>query len=532
MKCYNCGFDLSENDFCTACGADVGIYKKILRLSNRYYNDGLRKAQVRDLSGAVESLKQSLKCNKYNTEARNLLGLVYFEMGEAVDAISEWVLSKNFQPDKNIADNFLNEVQSNPSKWDNVRQTIRKYNQALDYCRQDSNDLAIIQLKSLLKMNPNIVKGHQLLALLYMQDEEWERARRSVMRAQRIDTNNTTTLLYAQEIENAILARDEQNADGPRKKKKKREDIITYQSGNDTIIQPLNHPEHVGGATVVNILIGLVIGLAIMWYLVLPARIQKAQTEVNKDMLEVSNQLTEKSASMDEIQKRTDALEKENAELLSQVQSITGGDGLMQASDILMSAARRYIDEPEAVVEIADSIADIDPVYLTGDGSSSAFQSLYQTLHDTVSTKASAVFLEKGLDSLKDEAYQDAIDELSRAYELDSENVEALYNLGHAYRKNDQLSKSKEIYNQVVTLFADTEYAKNSKQYLDGEEVRESNDNDNASESADNNDNQPEATVMEEPQVVLPDVIPDVTTQMPTENTTADTVATDEVATE
>ena len=89
MFCYNCGCQLSEHDFCTACGADVSLYKKIMSMSNRFYNDGLEKAGVRDLTGAINSLRQSLKFNKNNIEARNLLGLVYFETGEVVAALSE-----------------------------------------------------------------------------------------------------------------------------------------------------------------------------------------------------------------------------------------------------------------------------------------------------------------------------------------------------------------------------------------------------------------------------------------------------------
>ena len=60
MRCYKCGCDLSEKDFCTSCGADVGTYKQIIFLSNQYYNEGLERAQVRDLTGAKEKL-----CAKY-----------------------------------------------------------------------------------------------------------------------------------------------------------------------------------------------------------------------------------------------------------------------------------------------------------------------------------------------------------------------------------------------------------------------------------------------------------------------------------
>ena len=94
MNCYKCGAALSRSEFCDSCGADVRLYKKIVRSSEAYYNQGLARAQTRDLSGAAECLRQSVKLYKHNTKARNLLGLVYFEMGEAVAALSQWVISK------------------------------------------------------------------------------------------------------------------------------------------------------------------------------------------------------------------------------------------------------------------------------------------------------------------------------------------------------------------------------------------------------------------------------------------------------
>ena len=50
----------------------------------------LQKRKVRDLSGAVVSLKRSLKFYKNNIPARNLLGLIYFEIGETVAALGQW----------------------------------------------------------------------------------------------------------------------------------------------------------------------------------------------------------------------------------------------------------------------------------------------------------------------------------------------------------------------------------------------------------------------------------------------------------
>ena len=89
MNCMNCGAVLSDRtaDYCPHCGANVLIQKKVNYLSKYYYNQGLEKAQVRDLSGAIACLKQSLTYNKRNIAARNLLGLAYFETGEVVAAL-------------------------------------------------------------------------------------------------------------------------------------------------------------------------------------------------------------------------------------------------------------------------------------------------------------------------------------------------------------------------------------------------------------------------------------------------------------
>ena len=125
---------------------------------------------MRNLSGAIISLRLSLKYYKYTIQARHLLGLIYYEMGEMVDALSEWVISANYQPDDNLAKKYIDQIHNNRNQLETINQTIKKYNQALTYCKQDSKDLAVIQLRKVLSLNPKLVKGHQLLALLYLEE--------------------------------------------------------------------------------------------------------------------------------------------------------------------------------------------------------------------------------------------------------------------------------------------------------------------------------------------------------------------------
>ena len=161
-------------------------------------------AQMRELTSAADSLRHSLKLNKNNIKARNLLGLVYFEMGDAVAALSEWVISKNLQPTINIADDYLSAIKKNSTRLDTINQTIKKYNQALLYAQQNSSDLAIIQLKKVLNLNPNLVKGHLLLALLYMKENEYEKAVKPLKKAMSIDKSNPLTIKYMNEVKKVV----------------------------------------------------------------------------------------------------------------------------------------------------------------------------------------------------------------------------------------------------------------------------------------------------------------------------------------
>ncbi|MBE5884101.1 MAG: tetratricopeptide repeat protein [Lachnospiraceae bacterium] len=463
MFCYHCGCHLSEHDFCTACGADVSLYKKIMNVSNLFYNEGLERAGVRDLTGAITSLRQSLKFNKNNIEARNLLGLVYFEMGEVVAALSEWVISKNLRPEKNIADDYIDMLQSNASRLDAINQTIKKYNQALVYCLQDSKDLAVIQLKKVLSLNPKFVRAHQLLALLYMDAEEWERAQRELKKCLDIDRNSTLTLRYLKEVE-IMLAPDENVKPVGRKK---RDDAVRYQSDNEVIIQPLNVREQkVGGvSTLVNIGIGLVIGLAAMYFLVVPAAVSNVNNEAQKTITEIGNQLDAKTSRIQEIEQQLSDLQAENDDLNQELQGIVGTDGTLQTIDNLLTAATAYLETQD----IQQTAANLESIAqsINVEDTSDAFQSLYHTLLGTIGPELSEQYYTEGYSAVRSEDYTVAIENLAKAFYYDETHVDALLELGNVYRKCEDVDNAIATYDKVIELFPDTEQARKAQRNRD-----------------------------------------------------------------
>ena len=465
MRCYNCGCQLSEKDFCTGCGADVALYKKIMYTSNFFYNEGLEKANVRDLSGAVISLRQSLKFNKNNIQARNLLGLVYFEMGEVVKGLSEWVISKNLRSKKNIADDYINMIQDNPSRLETINQTVKKYNLALGYCQQDSLDLAVIQLKKVLSLNPKYVRAHQLLALLYMKAEEWEKAKKELDKCRRIDTGNTTTQRYRKEVETVLEA-----AAGPKpgtktKKKKAAEDVVKYQSGNETIIQPVNNRESKGVSVALNIGIGIAIGIAAACFLILPARQNADTNNVQEELRAVSEQLDKKTSTIEEMEQQTKQLTEENEKLRQDLSHYAGNDGLLEVIDGLLDAVSVYMESPDNVEKLGQALEKIDRD-AASQVESPNFQSLYQILLTQAGPSVADSYYKSAMDAYQKEMYDDAITDFVKASEYDPENGDIWYNLGNAYRQNGDKEEAIEAYTRVVENFQGTEKARRSQSFL------------------------------------------------------------------
>ena len=337
MNCMNCGAFLADKDldYCPHCGCNVLIQKKVEYLSKLYYNQGLEKASIRDLSGAVNCLKQSLTFNKRNIQARNLLGLVYFETGEVVAALSEWVISKNLQPTRNIANEYINRLQANSNKLDAINETIRKYNNALALCRDGHEDMAAIQLRKILTQNSKLIKGYHLLALIYMKNHDWGKARRILRKAARIDKTNTTTLRFLREVDErtGVTTRLDQQKKGLFGKKAK--ESYGDEVARNAAVQSAAYKENSRISLFVTLMVGVAAGAAAFWLLAVPAIKQGIYREANQQIVQYSESLASQGAELTRVQGQAkesgDVAEEVTLQLDSEQKKSTSYQALLNA---------------------------------------------------------------------------------------------------------------------------------------------------------------------------------------------------------
>ena len=467
MECFNCGARLSDSDFCNACGVDVKKYKEIMFTANKWYNDGLERAKVRDLSGAVSSLKKCLKLNKNHIDARNLLGLIYFEIGETVAGLSEWVISKNIRPEKNIADEFLERIQSNQGRLDTLTTTIKKYNKALELSKLESNDLAVIQLKKVLSLNPKYVQAHNLLALLLIEKGEYEKAKKELERVLTIDCGNLETLRYLKEVENILYPADENGKVKKKNKNKKtsEEASRTYKEGNEVIIQPLNNKESHGINIIIQIAIGFVIGLCATYFLIVPDKIDKTKNENKEEIAKYIEALNKFNVEVSDKDKRIAELEQNNVELKSSLEDYEGNNGTIDANNYLLSAAMAYMSGQDSTV-VENSLNLIGNDYLDA-SASYEYKTLYEYLLSQIGDSVANNYYESGLNAFNQMDYATAIKDLTKAYTYNPNSSEALYYLALSYYESGDVSKAEEKLNDLVAQFPSGEMFDKAKQKLE-----------------------------------------------------------------
>ena len=333
------------------------------------------------------------------------------------------------------------------------------------YCNQSSEDLAIIQLKKVLNSFGKYVKAHLLLALLYIHAEEWDKAKREVMKVLEIDVNNTMALRYKKEIEYITTLPEDRELAKKRKKSRQGEDVVKYQIGTETIIRPMTESERGPSPIILAFAAGICIGVALIFFLVTPAQVTNAKQEANEEVIAIGEELAMKTSDIASLQQQVESLQSENNRLQEELGNYVGTDGKLRANDQLLIAANEYILDSTNYSVIADYIDQVDQTFLEEEASE-AFIILHDALMEYVGEEASAQYYLEGYHAYEDEDYETAILYLTKAYKFNNDNADALFNLGNAYDKNGNTEQAVEVFREVVEKFPEYRVATKAQDYI------------------------------------------------------------------
>ena len=460
MNCPKCGRKITKRrNRCEVCGQDISIYARLERISISFYNKGLERAKVRNLTGAVDVLKKSLEINKENVNARNLLGLVYFEMGEVVAALSEWVISVNLCSKNNEAEYFLTKMQADNSAFDAMNQAIKKYNIALANAKRNDNDLAILQLKRAISMNPKFIRALLLLALIYLKNSEYEKAKKCLAKVQKIDVANVTALRYLEEIR----LHTQTGALASQENKKEIEDSIASK------IVPLGSykEDKPNFMAFITFFVGILIGVVVIYYMAVPNIRKTIVEEYNQKERDYSSVLSSKDVTISSLESNIRILETKIEDLertirLGENYNITDYEPLIELLFDYQEFLR--IEEPtqEQLEVLTDTISAFDMSEITNTSAIALYEDMLQDMGE----KTAAYYVEQGMPLYTRKKQEDALPLFEAAYQYAPHDPEIVYHLARIYHSLGDLEQAKELYQILIEEHQNSTRSREAKTYL------------------------------------------------------------------
>ncbi len=458
------------------------VEEKAIQLSNVYYNYGLDRAQIRDLSGAIDLLERSLKYNKRNIRARNLLGLVYFETGEVVAALSEWVLSKNIKPENNIASEYIEKVQANQARLETIQQTIKRYNRALDACRAGETDVAIIMLKKVVSANPKLIKAYYLLALLYMKQGDYEKARRVLKRALPIDRTNATALRFLKEIDertgtvtdpdslNRGVVRTERKGlagifDRIRRPKQEYRINNGYMTKNwddeeniitEPVIQPIAFHQLPAFVSLINIIIGIVLGAFVIGLIVVPAVRQNVNRSAEEKVAQYSATLVTQN---DHIKRLENEILVYNEQIDSGNVQISEASKTIEAYESLLNAYISYA--AQNFDQARETLLLIDTKLLSENA-----LNIYNYVLNDMNTQQFNTYYNEGYNAFQRGNFAIAAPYFVSAKNINPDSYSAMAYLAHCYRLQNMSSEAIAAFQDIAEKYPNSQRAATAERYI------------------------------------------------------------------
>ena len=338
----------------------------------------------------------------------------------------------------------------------------------------------MIQLKKIISDNPHFIKAYLLLALVYLQDGNTDKAKRALQRVLKIDKYNKQAQLYLDEIakngskygkdaykdagnEDDFLydeaeTDDEEELDEEESARRKIHEIIERGAAAEDINPDSNlevgsyREIKYGKHNVLYLLAGLTIGVVAMFLLIMPASIRRIQNEDLQLKSSYSAELSGKNVQIAGLQEEN---EKQRTQLKALQEELEEAKALATEStldDDLLSGIESYLagDKDAAIQSLG--LIDLQAEGLT-DKAKECIQSVINGCEEEL-----GVYRSTGITAFSAENYDEAVANLALYCHLKPDDVEARYNLAQAYERKGDIQNANDLYEDINTRFPDSEY--------------------------------------------------------------------------
>ena len=323
-------------------------------------------------------------------------------------------------------------------------------------------------------MNPNFIRASQLLALLYMATDRRDnkiRAKRLLLKIQKVDVTNTRTIQYLNELKDVHVKGDEVPRKVAEVKPPEPKKVLPkVETDAYKTITPYKE-EKPSVLPFINVIVGVVIGMALMGFLIMPHINASRSKQENSAFKKYSEEKAAKDSDVSSLKEQVAELEKENSELKEENKELQGGS---EGGESMKDSYEDFIAAIEAFQNgdkesAAKSLEKVNPAVLSSDTA----KEIYDKIKEKTFAEMSEVVFKEGRDAYNGEGeyagnrdFEKAIELLEKALSYNEENTDAMYFLGRCYQQQSDAEQAKKYYNQIINDYPTSKRVSEAKSRL------------------------------------------------------------------
>ena len=439
MNCPNCREKNISRKKCRKCGINMPVFFRSLKISARFYNRALIKARSFEFYEAITLLENSIKFDKKNIQARNLLGLLYYEVGRVGDALKQWILSQKMSKKNNLASYYLKRSQEEAEFFQYHDDAVNLYNKAI-FCIDDGDkEKALEYLHEATTINPKFIEAMNLISLIYISRKE--NALPYIQKVLSIDKTNKIALHYEKFLR-------------PTAKQESKKTVQNKQQ--EPPRSPVKHPHPyeppkrriISFVHFLTFFIGAASVAAGFYLLIMPGMLEDAEISLETLRLDFSQTIELSNDNLSSKAGRIEELQEENETLRSSLNDLEQRIEIYENAHILQNA--RDLNQAGDVEAAATILLNLDMNRISPDMRQEA-----SALRSATFASATMSFYNRGRDYFNAGNYNEARNNLEQSLQFSSPGQthrdDVIYFLGRIFEIFGQYEQALESFNRILS---------------------------------------------------------------------------------
>ncbi len=268
-----------------------------------------------------------------------------------------------------------------------------------------------------------------------------------------IDCNNSKALYYKSLLKaSGVTAK-------PEPEKRKLKNVVSHrQMEDDDVIIPPSYRENTKDQAVLNILAGLVLGAAVVLFLVMPAQTKSINENHNKEISKYSEQLSQANKKSTSLSDQLETLKTEKKATEDSLASLTNNaDSILAQYQTVIGILNAY--KKNDFPTVVKLYAGLDSTLITSEG----VQAVIGEIRKDMSENGITVLEGLGDKSMAAGDSPTALVYYSKCFELKPASWQAKYKAAMIYKAMGEKDQANGLFSDVINNSKDVELATKAK---------------------------------------------------------------------